>query len=175
MPLASQRTGTGQQCRFQHYAAYHHLQLHFANCLNRQWPCFVIHTQPSKLSAFAILPGASGRLFLLEKRHDEYRRAAANAHRWANMHMRSDRIPAFHGTAVPLCAPDAMPATPASLHALCPWDISPVPWRFIAVVSEREYGGPPHWDRQLAHASVQIPKAVARFLFIQAIPKLSYW
>jgi lysozyme family protein len=25
----------------------------------------------------------------------------------------------------------------------------PVPWWFIAIVSVREYGGPPHWDKQL--------------------------
>jgi hypothetical protein len=28
---------------------------------------------------------------------------AVNVHRWANMHMRADRIPAFHATAVRLC------------------------------------------------------------------------
>jgi len=27
--------------------------------------------------------------------------------------------------------------------------MQPVPWWFTAIVSEREYGGPPHWDRQL--------------------------
>jgi hypothetical protein len=32
---------------------------------------------------------------------------AANAHRWAAMHMKADRIPAFDAAAKPFCAPDA--------------------------------------------------------------------
>lgn len=74
---------------------------------------------------------------------------AVNAHRWANMHMRANRIPAFHATAVRLCAVDAKARYQAVTDRLVEAGHQQVPWWFIAVVSEREYGGPPHWDRQL--------------------------
>lgn len=73
-----------------------------------------------------------------------------NASRWEHMHLRASRINEFDSTARRLSAPDArarfqgvtdrLAATPG-LYA--------VPWWFVAIVSEREYGGPPHWDKQL--------------------------
>ncbi len=79
---------------------------------------------------------------------------AVNAHRWANMHMRADRVSAFHKTAARLCAPTSKvryQAVSDRLAEMAKTDprIQTVPWWFIAVVSEREYGGPPQWDRQL--------------------------
>jgi lysozyme family protein len=79
---------------------------------------------------------------------------AVNAHRWANMHLRAERIPAFHSIGMRLCEPSAKAryqAVTDRLIALGKTDptIQPVPWWFTAVVSEREYGGPPHWDKQL--------------------------
>lgn len=73
---------------------------------------------------------------------------AVNAHRWASMHVTASKIPAFHATAVRLCAPDAKAryqGVSDRLQELGHY----VPWWFIAIVSEREYGGPPRWDRQL--------------------------
>jgi lysozyme family protein len=79
---------------------------------------------------------------------------AVNAHRWANMHLRADRINAFHATAVRLTAPAAKARYQGVSDRLAEMvqtdnSIKVVPWWFIAVVSEREYGGPPHWDKQL--------------------------
>jgi lysozyme family protein len=77
-----------------------------------------------------------------------------NAHRWAVMTMQASRLIEFHSTAVRLCEPSAkaryqgvsnrlsfIAQTTPSLHA--------VPWWFIAIASEREYGGPPNWNKQL--------------------------
>jgi lysozyme family protein len=74
---------------------------------------------------------------------------AVNAHRWATMHMRADRVPAFHATGARLCAPDAKARYQGVTDRLIEAKFQPVPWWFVAVVSEREYGGPPRWDRQL--------------------------
>ena len=79
---------------------------------------------------------------------------AANARRWSAMHLRGDKLQAFHSTALRLSAPDAkarFQGVTDRLSELAASDpsIHPVPWWFIAIVSEREYGGPPHWDRQL--------------------------
>lgn len=78
-----------------------------------------------------------------------------NAARWHAMHLRASRIPQFDATAKRLCAPDAKAryqGVTARLAAMVGTDARvrvAVPWWFIAVVSEREYGGPPHWDKQL--------------------------
>lgn len=77
---------------------------------------------------------------------------AVNAHRWASMHMKASRIPAFHSTAARLCAPDAKVRYQGVTDALTKLGYS-IPWWFIAVVSEREYGGPPHWDKQLGQGN----------------------
>lgn len=74
---------------------------------------------------------------------------AANQHRWDNMHMRANRIPQFDATAKRLCAPVAKARYQDVTDHLVRLKLQLVPWWFIAVVSEREYGGPPHWDKQL--------------------------
>src|SRR5215472_1036530 len=73
----------------------------------------------------------------------------ANARRWAAMHIKADRIHEFDRTAARLCAPDAKPRYEGVTARLLGLGMQPVPWWFSAIVSEREYGGPPHWDRQL--------------------------
>jgi lysozyme family protein len=94
---------------------------------------------------------------------------AGNAHRWSVMHMRADRIPAFDATARRLCAPDAKARYAGVTDRLRSVGYQGVPWWFIAVVSEREYGGPPRWDRQLGQgdplhaASVHDPKGRGPF------------
>jgi lysozyme family protein len=75
-----------------------------------------------------------------------------NAHRWAKMHVKADRLGAFHATAQRLfAAKDRYQGVTDRLVEMAASDptIYPVPSWFIAIVSEREYGGPPHWDRQL--------------------------
>jgi lysozyme family protein len=74
---------------------------------------------------------------------------AANAARWHAMHLRANRIPQFDATARRLCDPAAKVRYQGVTDRLISVGYQPVPWWFIAVVSEREYGGPPHWDRQL--------------------------
>lgn len=74
---------------------------------------------------------------------------AANAWRWSMMHLRATRIPAFDATAKRLCDPVAKARYQGATDRLVVLGFQPVPWWFIAVVSEREYGGPPHWDKQL--------------------------
>jgi lysozyme family protein len=71
-----------------------------------------------------------------------------NEARWHAMHMKADRIPAFDATASRLCAAPAKARYVGVQTRLRVRDLF-VPWWFIAVVSEREYGGPPRWDRQL--------------------------
>lgn len=73
---------------------------------------------------------------------------ARNGQRWAAMHIRADRLPAFNATARRLCAPDAKARYVGVEDRLQVLGFH-VPWWFVAVVSEREYGGPPRWDRQL--------------------------
>jgi len=94
---------------------------------------------------------------------------AANAQRWAAMHMKADRIAAFDATARRLSAPDAKARYAGVTGRLKSVGYQPVPWWFIAVVSEREYGGPPRWDRQLGQgdplraASIHDPKGRGPF------------
>ena len=93
-----------------------------------------------------------------------------NAQRWANMHVRASRIHDFDATAARLCAPAAMVRYQGVTDRLIEMKYQGVPWWFIAVVSEREYGGPPHWDRQLSqgdplgHVSIHEPKGRGPFL-----------
>jgi len=68
---------------------------------------------------------------------------ARNAARWQAMRLNADRLAAFDATARRLCAADAK-ARYAAIAAA-----TGVPWFVIAVIHEREAGGPPHWDRQL--------------------------
>jgi len=95
---------------------------------------------------------------------------AANAARWHAMHLKADRIPVFDAIAKRLCG--------SSGHAWpnCKEDYlqisakTGVPWFIIAVIHEREAGGPPHWDKSiaqgdpLAHPSIHEPKGRGPFL-----------
>lgn len=72
-----------------------------------------------------------------------------NGARWAGMHMRANRIAAFDATAARLCDATAKARFQGVTDRLVVLGYQPVPWWFIAVVAEREYGGPPRWDRQL--------------------------
>lgn len=74
----------------------------------------------------------------------------ANAARWSAMKLDPDRIGAFDRAAGRLCAPDAKRRYVAVTERLRALGYVPVPWWAIAVISEREYGGPPRWDRQLS-------------------------
>lgn len=100
---------------------------------------------------------------------------AVNQHRWEVMHIQAARLPKLHERAAVLCAPEnkvryqGVTNRLAELAANDP-TIYPVPWWFVAIVSEREYGGPPHWDRQLGqgddlyHVSHNEPKGRGPFL-----------
>lgn len=74
---------------------------------------------------------------------------ARNAQRWRDMHLRASRITQFKATAERLCEPEAKARYEAVTTRLVAASCQPVPWWFTAIVSEREYGGPPHWDKQL--------------------------
>lgn len=95
---------------------------------------------------------------------------AQNAARWQAMHMKASRIPDFDATAKRLCDPTAKFRYQAVTQRLKALGLQPVPWFVIAVISEREYGGPPHWDKQLgqgdplAHESVNDPAGRGPFL-----------
>lgn len=92
---------------------------------------------------------------------------AANARRWANMHVRAARLPEFKATAERLYASKNRfeGVTDMLIHN----GRQPVPWWFTAIISEREYGGPPHWDKQLGqgdpldHVSTHDPKGRGPF------------
>jgi lysozyme family protein len=95
---------------------------------------------------------------------------ANNTRRWEMMHMRANRISQFDATAKRLCDPVAKARYQGVTDRLISVGHQPVPWWFIAVVSEREYSGPPHWDKQLgqgdplAHVSVHDPRGRGPFL-----------
>lgn len=64
-----------------------------------------------------------------------------NQARWDEMHMRADRLSAFNATAKRLyTGKDQYVAIQSATG---------VPWPVVAVIHEREAGGPPHWDKQL--------------------------
>lgn len=67
-----------------------------------------------------------------------------NQHRWEHMHINANRLGEFHRTATRLCDPAAKVRYQEVQKA------TGVPWFMIAAWSEREYGGPPHWDKQLS-------------------------
>jgi lysozyme family protein len=72
-----------------------------------------------------------------------------NAHRWTAMHVKAERLAAFHATAVRLSSFSSKIRYQGVTDRLIEMGHQPVPWWFIAIISEREYGGPPYWDRQL--------------------------
>lgn len=78
---------------------------------------------------------------------------AVNAHRWSVMHIKAARLGEFHDDAVRLCATDAKARYQGVTDALLRGGHQPVPWWFIAITSIREYGGPPHWDKQLGQGN----------------------
>jgi lysozyme family protein len=98
------------------------------------------------------------------------RLVAENAGRWHAMHLAADRIPAFDATARRLTAPDAK-ARYLAIAAK-----TGVPWFVVAVIHEREAGGPPHWDKQLgqgdplAHVSIHDPAGRGPFFDHPADP-----
>lgn len=89
---------------------------------------------------------------------------AANAARWDKMHVMAARLPALHLVAVRLCAPSAK-AMYLRIQAE-----TGVPWFVVAVIHEREAGGPPHWDKHLgqgdplAHKTIHEPAGRGPFL-----------
>jgi lysozyme family protein len=95
---------------------------------------------------------------------------AVNGHRWSVMHMKANRLGDFHSTATRLCAPDAKSRYQGITDQLIAGGHQAIPWWFIAIVSEREYGGPPHWDKQLGqgdplnHISIHDPRGRGPFL-----------
>ena len=74
---------------------------------------------------------------------------AQNAQRFAAMKVAAGRIPEFDKTARRLIEPSAKARFIGVQERLRKDGRKPVPWWFIAIVSVREYGGPPRWDRQL--------------------------
>lgn len=93
---------------------------------------------------------------------------AVNAHRWSIMHLQAARLPVFHEIATRLYG--SKTRYQGVTDALVRGGHQAVPWWFIAIVSEREYGGPPHWDKQLGqgdpltHVSIHDPKGRGPFL-----------
>jgi lysozyme family protein len=90
---------------------------------------------------------------------------AVNGERWSRMHVNAAKLPAFHSTAVRLCDSTAKSRYQGVTDRLIELgkthpEIQPVPWWFIAVVSEREYSGPPHWDKQLGQGDPLSAKSI---------------
>ena len=100
---------------------------------------------------------------------------ARNAARWQAMHINGQRLAEFKATADRLCDPaskarfQGVTDRLAEFAALSP-RVQPVPWWFTAIVAEREYGGPPHWDKQLgqgddlASKSHNVPAGMGPYL-----------
>jgi lysozyme family protein len=78
---------------------------------------------------------------------------AKNEARWNTMHVDSSRLPTFDVYARRLIAPAAKARYIGVQERLRQDGYKAVPWWFIAIVSVREYGGPPKWDKQLAQGS----------------------
>ncbi len=79
---------------------------------------------------------------------------AANAARWSRMHVNASRLPDFQATAKRLCAPFAKSMYQKISAA------TGVPWFVVAVIHEREAGGPPHWDKHLGQGDPLSRKTV---------------
>jgi lysozyme family protein len=95
---------------------------------------------------------------------NEQKLIVLNQHRWGAMHIKPSWMPALHKTAVSLCGDYAKQQFMAVQEA------TGVPWFVVGVTAEREYGGPPHWDKQLAQGdplnrtSWHVPKGRGPFL-----------
>jgi lysozyme family protein len=100
---------------------------------------------------------------------------AVNQHRWDVMHVQASRLPVLHARAAVLCADgnkaryQGVTDRLVELAAKDP-TIYPTPWWFTAIASEREYGGPPRWDRQLGQGdplhqkSVHVPAGMGPYI-----------
>lgn len=73
-----------------------------------------------------------------------------NGSRWTSMHVDERRRPAFDTTARRLLDLAARARYIGVQERLRKEGYKPVPWWFVAIVSVREYGGPPQWSKQLA-------------------------
>jgi lysozyme family protein len=104
---------------------------------------------------------------------------AANAKRWSNMKLDPARVSAFNSIAARLCDPANKPRFQAVSNRLVTAGYQPVPWWFIAVCAEREYGGPPHWDKQLGQgdplSQVSHNDPAGRGPFLQGPPPDDPW
>lgn len=78
---------------------------------------------------------------------------AQNATRWSAMHVKPDRVASLDAAARRLIAPAAKARYIGVQERLRQDGYKPVPWWFIAIVSVREYGGPPQWDKQLGQGN----------------------
>ncbi len=93
---------------------------------------------------------------------------ALNAARWQDCQILPNRLGEVTEVARKLCAPDAKARYQAIAQAV--WG-KPERWYFVAIVHEREAGGPPHWDKQLGQGdplgpepSRHVPRGVGPFL-----------
>jgi lysozyme family protein len=92
---------------------------------------------------------------------------AANADRWAKCSITPSRQAEVDKVVRKLCAPDAKFRYQAISQAV--WG-TPDRWFFVAIVHEREAGGPPHWDKQLGQGdplneiSRHVPRGRGPFL-----------
>lgn len=76
------------------------------------------------------------------------------------MHLKSDRLSGLYKTAQRLADPVAKARYQGVTDRLAEIKGAyAVPWWFIAIVSEREYGGPPHWDKQLGQGDALSQKS----------------
>lgn len=89
---------------------------------------------------------------------------AANAKRWANAKITPGRLAEVKVVAGKLTA------LPAKARYQAIEATTGVPWFIVAVIHEREAGGPPHWDRQLGQGdqlnqvSRHVPRGRGPFL-----------
>lgn len=95
---------------------------------------------------------------------------AKNEARWNAMHVDPKRVPAFDIIARRLIEPSAKARYVGVQERLRQDGYKPVPWWFVAIVSVREYGGPPKWNKQLGQGdplgqvSTHVPAGRGPFL-----------
>src|ERR1700749_4590184 len=104
---------------------------------------------------------------------------AANEQRWAKCQITPSRHAEVHSVATRLCRPEnkaRFQGVTDRLSELAKADpkLRPVPWWFVAIVGEREYGvdrhGNQRWDCQLGqgdplnHASSHVPRGMGPYL-----------
>jgi len=100
---------------------------------------------------------------------------AANLERWGRCEILPARKSEVLRTVQRLCLPSSKARYQGVTDRLAEFaahsdKIVAVPWWFIAITSEREYGGPPHWDKQLGQGddldkvSRHIPRGMGPYL-----------